>query len=126
MKNSLNVELKIAFPTNDGQTVEEHFGHCKKFAIYTVRENKIMSKEYVDAPKHEPGVLPRFLGEQGATTIITGGMGQMAIKLFKDQGVDVILGATGSIEDNLKEYLGGELHSTGAACTHHHDENCSH
>lgn len=122
MKNSLPTELKIAFPTNDGESVEEHFGHCKKFAIYNVKENEAISKEYLDAPKHEPGVLPKFLGENGATTIITGGMGQMAIDLFKQQGIDVILGAVGKIEDNLNEYLGGELYSKGSACSHHHHE----
>lgn len=121
MKNNLSAELKIAFPTNDGENVEEHFGHCKKFAIYNVKDNEIVSKEYLDAPKHEPGVLPKFLGEYGATTIITGGMGQMAVDLFKNQGVEVILGATGRIEDNLNEYLGGELCSKGSACDHHHD-----
>lgn len=123
----MNAELRIAFPTNDGQNVEEHFGHCKKFAMYTVKENKIISKEYLDAPKHEPGVLPRFLGEQGATAIITGGMGQMAVRLFKEQNVEVILGATGSIEDNLNEYLNNDLESKGSACDHtHDDESCSH
>lgn len=122
MENSLSKELKIAFPTNDGESVEEHFGHCKKFAIYTVKDNGVTSKEYLDAPKHEPGVLPKFLGAHGATTIITGGMGQMAVGLFKNQGIDVILGAVGRIEDNLNEYLGGELHSKGSACEHHHHE----
>ena len=125
MSNNLK-ELKIAFPTNDGETVEEHFGHCKKFAICNVKDNKIVSKEYVDAPKHEPGVLPRFLGQMGATAIITGGMGQMAVKLFKEQNIEVILGATGSIDDNLNEYLNNELESTGSVCNHTHDENCSH
>lgn len=120
MKNSLSTELKIAFPTNDGENVEEHFGHCKKFAIYKVKENEVISKEYLDAPKHVPGLLPKFLGEYGATTIITGGMGQMAIDLFKNQGIEVILGAVGKIEDNLNEYLGGELYSKGSACSHHH------
>lgn len=121
MNNSSTTEFKIAFPTNDGENVEEHFGHCKKFAVYTVKENEIISKEYLDAPKHEPGVLPKFLGEQGATTIITGGMGQMAINLFKNQGIEVILGAVGKIENNLNEFLEGELYSKGSACTHHHE-----
>lgn len=121
-------ELKIAFPTNDRETVESHFGHCKQFAIFTVNGQEIVKKEFVDAPPHQPGLLPKFLGELKANTIITGGMGQRAIDLFKAQGIDVILGAAGSIENNLKEFVGGSLYSTGSACNHDHDDEheCSH
>lgn len=121
--------MKIAFPTNDELHVEEHFGHCKKFAIVNVVDDKITSKEMLAAPAHQPGLLPKFLGEQGATAIITGGMGQAAINLFKEQNIEVILGATGKIEENLQEYLGGVLASTGSACNHDHDDhdhNCAH
>jgi len=50
----------------------------------------------------------------------------MAINLFKTQNIDVILGATGSITDNLNTFLGGQLASTGSACTHDHgDHECN-
>ncbi len=124
-ENNMNIDFKntnrIAFPTNDKVNVEEHFGHCKYFAIFTVKDKEIMNTEYVAAPAHQPGLLPKFLGEMNTTAIITGGMGQMAINLFKEANVEVILGARGSIEANLSEYLGGELYSTGSACTHTHD-----
>lgn len=117
--------MKIAFPTSDKTHVDEHFGHCKQFAIYNVQNNKIVSSDFVDAPPHQPGLLPKFLGEQGADTIITGGMGQKAIDLFKAQNIDVVLGAAGKIEDNLNEFLEGMLHSTGSACNHDHgDHDC--
>ncbi|GLI55348.1 hypothetical protein PM10SUCC1_08620 [Propionigenium maris DSM 9537] len=125
MKNSDGI--RIAFPTNNGETVETHFGHCKRFAIYTVKGQEIVNREIVDAPPHQPGLLPRFLGELKANTIITGGMGQRAIDFFKAQDIEVILGATGGIEGNLKEYMGGALYSKGSACSHDHgDHACSH
>ncbi|TDT71945.1 Mrp family chromosome partitioning ATPase [Hypnocyclicus thermotrophus] len=120
--------LKVAFPTNDKTNVEEHFGHCKEFVIFEIEDAKIINKSFVTPPPHEPGVIPRFLGEQGANVIITGGMGQKAIDIFKSQNIDVILGARGSIEENLKTYLEGELYSTASACNHEHDEDhsCNH
>ncbi|WP_319371642.1 iron-sulfur cluster carrier protein MrpORP [uncultured Ilyobacter sp.] len=120
--------LRIAFPTNDKENVESHFGHCKQFAIFTVNGQKIGKTEYVDAPPHQPGLLPKFLGELDITTIITGGMGQRAVDLFKAQNVDVILGAGGSIQENLAVFLKGNLASTGSVCNHDHDENhsCDH
>ena len=112
--------LRIAMPTSDGLNVDEHFGHAKEFALYDMQETTVVDHKNVTPPPHAPGVLPKFLGEQDVDVIITGGMGQMAIRLFKEQDIDVILGASGTIEDNLKEYIGGDLVSKGSPCDHHH------
>ncbi len=121
MSKELQKSLKIALPTTDKQKVDEHFGHCKYFAVYQVENNKILETSYLEAPVHAPGVLPKFLGENKVDVIITGGMGQMAINLFKQQNIEVILGAQGSIDENLKVYMGGELVSSGEACKHDHE-----
>ena len=68
-------DMRVAFPTNDRNQVEEHFGHAKEFAFANVKGGKILSMEYLTPPPHEPGVIPKFVGEKGATAIITGGMG---------------------------------------------------
>lgn len=117
---------KIAFPTNDRTTVEEHFGHCREFVIFNVANGEIVNSEFVVPPPHAPGVIPNFLGQFGIHTIITGGMGAMAINIFKQNNIEVILGARGSIDENLKVYLGGNLESTGSACSHHHGEGHDH
>jgi predicted DNA-binding protein (UPF0251 family)/predicted Fe-Mo cluster-binding NifX family protein len=113
--------IRVAMPTTDGITVDEHFGHCKTFAIYDMDGTSVVDHKSVVPPPHAPGVLPKFLGEQDVDVIITGGMGQMAIRMFKEQDIDVILGASGSIEDTLKEYVGGDLVSKGTPCDHHHE-----
>ena len=124
--------LRVGFPTNDGVTVEEHFGHCEKFAVYTIEEGKIVKKEFLTAPEHAPGVFPRFIAENNINVVITGGMGQRAIDLIKGNGGQVILGASGNIEDVLAVYLEGSLYSKGSACAHHHhdhedgEHNCGH
>jgi predicted Fe-Mo cluster-binding NifX family protein len=128
------MELKIAFPTNDKIHVEEHFGHCKEFKIVNTKDGKIVEESFITPPPHAPGVLPKFLGEHNITTIITGGMGAMAVNLFKTQNIDVILGASGTITENLNTFLEGELSSTGSICNHDHEDghhhhgghNCSH
>ncbi|RUA06865.1 MAG: dinitrogenase iron-molybdenum cofactor [Fusobacteria bacterium] len=121
------MELRIAFPTNDRLNVEEHFGHCAEFKVVNTKDGVVVSEEFITPPPHAPGVLPRFLGEQKITTIITGGMGAMAINLFKNQNIDVILGASGTIAENLDTFLEGELASKGSACSHDHgDHDCNH
>lgn len=115
--------IKIVFPTNDEIMVEEHFGHCAKFSAVTIEDGKVINREIIPAPEHQPGVFPKFLGEQGANVIVTGGMGQRAVDLFHAQDIKVFLGATGTIEENLKELMRGELISKGSACTHEHGEH---
>ncbi|MGS0971897.1 MAG: NifB/NifX family molybdenum-iron cluster-binding protein [Candidatus Izemoplasmataceae bacterium] len=113
--------FKVAFPTSDKVTIDGHFGHTKEFAIYDIKENEVVNVSYVTPPPHEPGVLPRFLGEANVDVIITGGMGKMAADLFKQQNIDVVLGANGRIDVNLNEYLGGFLTNQGSVCEHDHN-----
>ena len=79
------MKTRIAFPSNDRVNVEEHFGHCKEFAIYNIENKKIISIDFIVPPAHAPGVLPKFLGGHNVNVIVTGGMGAMAINLFKEQ-----------------------------------------
>lgn len=108
----------VALPTSDRVSVDEHFGHAKEFALYVVSGGAVTDVSFITPPPHEPGVLPRFLAAEGAHIIITGGMGQKAINLFKQNNVDVILGANGSLENNINDYLKGVLESKGTGCDH--------
>ncbi len=127
-ESKMNIEEKviknIAFPTSDKVTVDGHFGHTREFVIYTVKVTDITNVVYVTPPPHKPGILPQFLAEQGVDVIITGGMGQMAVDLFQRSGIDVVLGASGRIDVNLNEYLGGFLTSQGSICQHDDNHVC--
>jgi len=84
-----NFDKRVAFPTNDRVQVVEHFGHAKEFAFANVKNGKVVSMDFQIPPPHAPGVIPAFVGKQGATVIITGGMGSMAVNLFKEQNIEV-------------------------------------
>lgn len=112
--------LKIAIPVANGQ-LNMHFGHCEAFAVCDVNEDEktIISTTIIDAPPHEPGLLPRFLGEKGVNLIIAGGMGQRAQDLFAERKITVIVGAPSDTPDNLiQSYLSGNLKSGTNVCDH--------
>ncbi len=112
--------MKIAIPTSGGK-LDSHFGHATSFTFVEVDEktNKIEKQYEVIPPKHEPGVLPRFLSDEKVTVIITGGMGGQAQSLFESYGVSVVLGATPKdINTIVKEYLDGTLTGGVNACDH--------
>lgn len=117
---------KVAFPTSDRVHVDQHFGHTNEFCIYTLENNEVKEVFFVTPPPHKPSVLPLFLRDAGVDVIITGGMGQRAVDLFKQHEIDVILGAQGTIQDNLEDYFGGDLVSTVSPCEHNHDHDHKH
>jgi predicted Fe-Mo cluster-binding NifX family protein len=111
--------MKIAIPLAGGK-LTAHFGHCQDFAIIDVDENnQITNKESLVPPQHEPGVLPRWLGELGVDVIIAGGMGQMAINLFSQNNITVVTGAPPMEPETLvKSYLAQSLTTGANACNH--------
>ncbi len=112
--------MKIAFPLANGR-LSMHFGHCERFALIDVdtTTKSVVSREDIDAPPHQPGLLPPWLAERGARMIIAGGMGQRAQSLFAQQGIQVIVGAPAETPERLvADYLAGTLQSGENTCDH--------
>lgn len=112
--------MKIALPLADGRLCM-HFGHCQQFALIDVdgAPPKAQPANFVTPPPHEPGLLPRWLHEQGVNVVIAGGMGQRAQQLFAQQGITVLVGAPAETPERLvSAYLDGRLQSGVNACDH--------
>ena len=115
--------MRIIVPS-DGEDVTQHFGHCGYFIAYDAENGNIKNTETLKSPGHRPGVLPIFLKEHGADVVISGGMGAGAIDLFNENGIEVVVGASGNSKKAAEEYIKGNLKSTGEVCQEHmhHDE----
>jgi ATP-binding protein involved in chromosome partitioning len=112
--------MKIAIPTANDRLCM-HFGHCEKFVILEVNdaERKITGKTEAVPPPHEPGVLPKWLHDQGVTVIIAGGMGMRAQQLFTEYGIEVVVGAPAEHPQTVAlSWLDGSLVTGGNVCDH--------
>ncbi|RPJ69971.1 MAG: dinitrogenase iron-molybdenum cofactor [Alphaproteobacteria bacterium] len=107
--------MKIAIPT-DNEYASPHFGRSPQFTIIEIKDNKVFGKELIDNPGHEPGLIPEFLSKRGVQCIISSGMGNRAIELFKSYDIEVFLGVTGKIDDIIKCFISGELVSGESTC----------
>lgn len=117
--------MKFAIPLAEGK-LTAHFGHCQEFALIDVEENKIKSKTILEPPPHEPGVLPKWLGDLETNVVIAGGMGHRAIMLFDQAGIHVVTGAPVETPENLvNSYLNNAL-TTGDNMCDGHDHSCNH
>lgn len=116
--------VKIAI-ASDGTNVTEHFGHCAGFVVMTIENQTTTDRAFVENPGHKPGFLPNFLHDRGIQVIIAGGMGSGAVEIFKEKGIEVITGASGSVDTVVEQYRSGQLKSTGSVChDHQHADSC--
>ncbi len=112
--------MKIAIPLAEGK-LTLHFGHCANFALVDIdpQTKKIIKTEELVAPPHQPGLLPPWLAERGATMIIAGGMGQRAQQLFAQQGIQVVVGAPAETPEKIiTDYFAGTLVTGAHVCDH--------
>lgn len=110
--------MKFAIPTLN-EKLTAHFGHCEKFAIVVVEDNKVIKEEFINPPIHQPGVYPAFLSEQGVDVIIAGGMGQKAQDLFHMNNIQVHMGVQdGTPVELVNQYLNNQLKTGDNLCDH--------
>ena len=110
----------IAIPTTNGQ-LDPHFGHCAQFTLFDTAEDGtgIEQERAIDAPPHQPGLLPGWLAERGVNVIIAGGMGQRAIELFRQNEIEVFIGVKPApVREVADAFLRGELEAEGNLCDH--------
>ncbi|HEX9902961.1 MAG TPA: NifB/NifX family molybdenum-iron cluster-binding protein [Acidobacteriota bacterium] len=119
--------MKIAISTDNG-FVSAHFGRCPSYTLVEIQEGKIIEREEIPNPGHQPGFLPVYLSQKGVNTIIAGGMGPRAQGLFAEKNIQTFIGVQGRIEDVIMKYLRQELESGQDLCDHgRHDEGaCRH
>ncbi|HDP34707.1 MAG TPA: chromosome partitioning protein ParA, partial [Candidatus Hydrogenedentes bacterium] len=112
--------MRIAVPLADGK-LAMHFGHCEQFALMDLDldAKTICGRRNLDAPPHQPGLLPPWLAEQGANMIIAGGMGSRAQGLFMEQGIQVLVGAPAEPPEKLvADFMAGNLVQGENVCDH--------
>ncbi len=109
---------KIAVPIADG-SLSTHFGHASHFKLFSTDGRNISGVETHSPPPHQPGTYPRWLASLGATDIIAGGMGQRAIDIFLQNGINVYTGVNAAAPEELvKQLLDGTLVAGVNLCDH--------
>jgi len=124
--------MKIAFVTDDGTTITQHFGRAGKYLVVEVEEGKEISRNLRDRQRHKqnhqigvehvrggtrdhdsPAAHSKHVQMMAAIedcdVVVCGGMGRGAFNSIVSLGKEVFMTNTGDINDALKGYLAGEL-----------------
>ena len=113
--------MKIALPTREGY-VDEHFGHCEHFTIFTVDENRHIVAEETFTPPPGCGcksnVIPTLAG-MGVSVLLGGNMGEGARQILESNGIKVYRGCNGEAKSVAKSWLEGSIADSGHGCSSH-------
>jgi predicted Fe-Mo cluster-binding NifX family protein len=112
--------MKIAVPTRNNR-VDEHFGHCDHYTIFTVENNNVMSFEVLESPQGCgcKSNIASVLKDSCVELMLAGNIGSGAINVLNNSGISVVRGCDGDVISLVQEYLNGELIDSGISCQQH-------
>ncbi len=128
MFNKKGNQMKIAVPSRDNR-VDNHFGHCQYYTIFTVDgNNKVVKKEILPSPqgcgcKSE---IAGTLKTLGVEWMLAGNMGQGAVTKISGAGIRVVRGCSGIVDELVETWLAGLVADSGETCSHHHGDDEGH
>lgn len=120
--------MKIALPTNNSK-IDDHFGHCEYFTVFTVNDNKEIIAEDIIKPPAGCGCksnIAQTLSQAGVTVMLAGNMGNGAVSVLKSQGIEVYRGCAGYVKTTVNNWLDGNIVDSGDSCQQHEHECHSH
>lgn len=118
--------MKVAVPTRDNQ-VDDHFGHCSHYTIFTIENRQIIHTEELAAPQGcgcKSGIAAE-LQRLGVELMLAGHMGEGANNKLKAHDIKVIRGCAGPVQVVISGYLAGAIRDSGQGCAGHSgDHQC--
>lgn len=117
--------MKVAIPTR-GTVIDDHFGHCEAYTIFHVNENNIIESTETLASPQGCGCksnIASILQTMGVSVMIAGSMGNGALNVLNQNGIEVLRGNSGEARFVAEQYLRGELKDSGESCDHHDEDH---
>jgi len=114
--------MKIALPTRQN-IIDSHFGHCEYYTIFTVDNNtkEIVNEETLASPAGCgcKSNIATTLSEIGVEIMLTGNMGEGAVRVLNNSGIEVLRGCSGDVKTVALNWLEGSLTDSGDSCQEH-------
>lgn len=105
--------MKICVPTlgqeglNDA--VCEHFGRAPTFTAVDMETNEVTVMPNISEHMGGVGVPPEHLADKGIHVMLCSGLGPRAVQMFEQFGIEVYVGASGTVDDAIKAWQAGSL-----------------
>lgn len=118
--------MKIALPSRKN-LIDNHFGHCEYFTIFTVDKSskEILKQETISSPEGCgcKSNIAQTLSEAGVKVMLAGNMGDGAVNVLNNAGIEVLRGCSGDVKEVTQKWLAGSVVDSGDSC-HEHEHGC--
>ena len=117
--------MKICIPTigENGLNnhVGEHFGRVPTYTIVDLDTNEVKVIPNTSEHMGGQGYPPEIMAREGVNVMVCRGLGRRAITMFEEMGIDVYIGAFGTVKDAIDDFKEGRLQKAGMsdACGQH-------
>lgn len=114
--------IKVAVPTR-GNSVDSHFGHCELYSVITINDDKTIEKtEQVPSPQGCgcKSNIASVLRDMGVTVMLAGNMGDGALNVLNRNGIQVVRGCQGDVQQLVNTFINGYIFDSGEGCHQHH------
>jgi len=105
--------MKICIPTlgNEGldDSVSEHFGRAPTFTIVDMANNEVNIVQNRGEHFGGMGTAPDLIAEADVEVVLCSGLGPRAISMFEQLGIEVYVGASGTVRDAIRDFQAGML-----------------
>ena len=109
--------MKICIPTigNKGMddVVGEHFGRVPTYTVVDLDKNEVKIIPNTSHHMGGHGDPPEIMLKEGVNVMICQGLGRRAIDMFEGFGIDVYIGAYGTVKDAVDAFKQGKLQKAG-------------
>ena len=115
----------IAVPTRIDRTVDDHFGHCAQFTLFSVSDGKAIQEAGIVLSPPGCGCksnIASILKQKGVSVLLAGSMGDGAINVLQRYDIQVHRGCSGDASKAAEAFVGGEWKDSGVGCSAHHSE----
>ncbi|AGX42711.1 NifB/NifX family molybdenum-iron cluster-binding protein [Clostridium saccharobutylicum] len=118
--------MKIALPSRNNN-IDDHFGHCEYYTIFTVdtKTKEIIDSETLPSPTGCgcKSNIASTLSDMGVKVLLAGNMGEGAVRVLSNAGIEVLRGCSGDVKTVALNWLNGSLVDSGDLCDHHDCHN---
>ena len=117
--------MKICIPTigENGldNAVGEHFGRVPTYTIVDLDTNNVKVIPNTSDHMGGQGYPPEIMAREGVDVMVCRGLGRRAISMFEELGIEVYIGASGTVRDAIDAFKQNRLQKAGmdTACGQH-------
>ena len=105
--------MKVCIPTMGDkgmdELVGEHFGRVPTYTTVDTETNEVNVVNNTSQHMGGQGYPTELIAKLGVEAMLCGNLGRRAISMYKDFGIMVYVGASGTVRDALQSFKDGQL-----------------